>query len=136
MTKKVTLRKGAEWIDRDLITSPFYIGLCQTETQFKRELKRLKIPESECSDWITADDKDATVWHLQELGGDKQCCLVCLRKKRDTKPAEIIGLLIHEAVHVWQSIRENIGEKEPSSEFEAYSIQSIAQRLIEAYKIK
>ncbi|MBJ9984439.1 hypothetical protein IAE19_03165 [Acinetobacter sp. S40] len=46
---------------------------------------------------------------------------------------EVYGLLLHEAVHVWQRIRGLMGEREPSSEFEAYSIQAIAQDLFEMY---
>jgi len=48
----------------------------------------------------------------------------------------LVGLLIHEAVHVWQNVRDLISEDRPSREFEAYSIQSIAQKLIDAYKLK
>lgn len=40
------------------------------------------------------------------------------------------GLVIHEAVHIWQEIRTMMNEKEPSIEFEAYSIQRIAQDLM------
>ncbi|MPS60582.1 hypothetical protein [Acinetobacter sp.] len=47
---------------------------------------------------------------------------------------EVYGLLLHEAVHVWQKVKKLMGEKEPSSEFEAYSIQSIAQDLFEMFE--
>ncbi|MFI8146483.1 hypothetical protein [Acinetobacter sp. ABJ_C5_2] len=47
---------------------------------------------------------------------------------------EVYGLLLHEAVHVWQKVKKLMGEKEPSSEFEAYSIQSIAQDFFEMYE--
>lgn len=47
---------------------------------------------------------------------------------------EIHGLLLHEAVHVWQRIKQRMGEKEPSIEFEAYSIQRIAQDLFDMYE--
>lgn len=47
---------------------------------------------------------------------------------------EVYGLLLHEAVHVWQKVRKLMGEKEPSSEFEAYSIQAIAQDLFKMYE--
>lgn len=47
---------------------------------------------------------------------------------------EVYGLLLHEAVHVWQKIKKLMGEREPSSEFEAYSIQAIAQDLFEMYE--
>lgn len=47
---------------------------------------------------------------------------------------EIHGLLLHESVHVWQRIRQRMGEHNPSTEFEAYSIQSIAQDLFAMFE--
>lgn len=47
---------------------------------------------------------------------------------------EVYGLLLHEAVHLWQQVRVLMGEREQSSEFEAYSIQAIAQDLFEMYE--
>ncbi|HAV5515503.1 TPA: hypothetical protein JI118_17385 [Acinetobacter baumannii] len=52
----------------------------------------------------------------------------------ERKLIEIYGLLLHEAVHVWQKVKKLMGEKEPSSEFEAYSIQAIAQDLFKMYE--
>ena len=40
------------------------------------------------------------------------------------------GLIIHEAVHIWQEIKNRMREDEPSIEFEAYSIQVISQDLL------
>jgi hypothetical protein len=37
-------------------------------------------------------------------------------------------------VHIWQAVRDIMGEKEPSSEFEAYSVQQISLELMWAYK--
>ena len=45
------------------------------------------------------------------------------------------GLIIHESVHVWQEIKLLMNEKEPSSEFEAYSIQTISQSLLHLLEI-
>lgn len=52
----------------------------------------------------------------------------------DKDQIEVYGLLLHEAVHVWQKVKKLMGEKEPSSEFEAYSIQAIAQDLFEMFE--
>ena len=47
---------------------------------------------------------------------------------------EIHGLLLHEAVHIWQRVRQRMGETNPSTEFEAYSIQAIAQDLFAMFE--
>ena len=47
---------------------------------------------------------------------------------------EINAMIVHEAVHVWQEIKSMMYEKEPSSEFEAYSIQQIALNLMSEFK--
>ena len=127
------MKTGIKWIERDLVLSPVHIGLCLTEKDFEKELKRLKIPVNECSPWIP-DDKDGKRWEFQKIkNAHEQCCIVCIRRNRKHTKEEIIGLIIHESVHVWQSIKEIIGETNPSPEFEAYSIQTIAQKLITAY---
>lgn len=40
------------------------------------------------------------------------------------------GLVVHESVHIWQEIKTMMREKDPSIEFEAYSIQRISQDLL------
>ena len=44
------------------------------------------------------------------------------------------ALVVHEAVHIWQRIKKLMGEKKPSTEFEAYSIQRIAQDLFAMFQ--
>ena len=63
--------------------------------------------------------------------GELTDCIVCLNERDD--PIENAVLLVHEAVHIWQRFCKEIGEKEPSSEFEAYTIQNITHRLFHAY---
>lgn len=60
--------------------------------------------------------------------------VVQLGDTSERKLIEIYGLLLHEAVHIWQKVKKLMGEKEPSSEFEAYSIQAIAQDLFTMYE--
>ncbi len=55
---------------------------------------------------------------------DKASCLEQFTK------VQIMGILVHEAVHIWQEIRTAMGEDNPSSEFEAYSIERISEDLI------
>lgn len=121
-----------KWISRWLLLSPYCIGVCKSEDQFNRELKRLKIPPNQWPDWIGIGNDGKTHFFEKDDKRDS-ACIVCIRARKGLRKSEMIGLIIHEAVHVWQAIRDEIGEKDPSQEFEAYSIQTITQRLIEEY---
>lgn len=61
-------------------------------------------------------------------------CIVQLGDCSERTLVEIHGLLLHESVHIWQRVKALMGEKEPSIEFEAYSIQRIAQDLFAMFK--
>jgi len=93
-------------------------------------MKRLGIknpPEFQKSQYT-----NATVHFFVREG--KEMAIVAFGKHKDQDPIAVAGLLIHEAVHIWQAIKDHIGEKYPSSEFEAYSIQQISQELMWAYR--
>jgi len=102
-----------------------------SEDAYRRELKRLKVKGWEVEDWIPCDS-DACVQTLANQDSGEQCFIVCLDAKGHNRN-EVIGLLVHEAVHVWQEIIDSIGETNPSDEFEAYAIQRISLTLIGAY---
>lgn len=61
-------------------------------------------------------------------------CIVQLGDCSERTLIMIHGLLLHEAVHIWQRIKKLMGEDEPSIEFEAYSIQRIAQDLFSMFE--
>ena len=61
-------------------------------------------------------------------------CIVQLGDVDERPLLQIHGLLLHEAVHIWQRIKILMGEKEPSIEFEAYSIQRIALDLFSMFE--
>lgn len=65
----------------------------------------------------------------------KLAMIVTVAERIDDKddPNAIIGLLVHEAVHVFQQLCEDIGERRPSSEMEAYAIQHISMNLVADY---
>lgn len=118
------------WHDRTLLSGP-YVTLALSEEQFHRALKHCKIPRKERGTWIATPQANATA-HTFHKDSDL-LCVVSLQLKPGIEKASIYGLLVHEAVHVWQQFRRHIGEDAPSDEFEAYSIQAISQRLIDAY---
>jgi len=121
-------KRSKAWIERCLIDSPFCIGLCITKAAYNREMKRLKIKKALRPEWVS-DGKGGTTHFLQCK--NNKACIVCIIPRG--KPIEIVGLLIHEAVHIWREIIYDMNEKQPSEEFEACSIQIISQRLIDKY---
>ena len=124
--------KNVNWICRELVESPYCIGLCLDKEKFKKELKRLKIPR-ESWPYFVSEGKDAKVHTFEKRDSNEKCIIVCMKDSDKATYAQKMGLLVHEAVHIWQDICKNINEYEPSSEFEAYSIQVISMRLIAAY---
>lgn len=128
-------KDNLQYCDRSLFISPIYYALCTNEKSYHNECKRVGILKKYRNDFISNNKSDATVHYFETKG--KTICFVCIDKekvkKEKTSDVEIYGLLIHEAVHIWQEIKLNIGENNPSQEFEAYSIQCIAQQLIQAY---
>lgn len=119
------------WLDRSLVTLPHYLGLCLTEKDFRKELKRLKVPREQYPEFLLRG-AHATVHFFTKSDGDS-CAIVNICSSKGATIHQVHALLVHEAVHVWQDARRILGEKEPSAEFEAYAIQSISQRLMEAY---
>ncbi|AKQ30297.1 TPA: hypothetical protein ACJKZO_002847 [Acinetobacter baumannii] len=77
-----------------------------------------------------------------DMGADAQVstfsdgayAIVQIGDTADKDRIQVYGLLLHEAVHIWQIVKRRMGEREPSVEFEAYSIQAIAQELFEMYE--
>lgn len=121
----------AVWCDRTTTETPFEFCLCVTEEQYHKELKRLKVPKDEWGEF-TIRGQRATVRRVV-CEGCTPVAIVCIRPTTEKTIHQINAVLVHEAVHLWQWMKELIGEDEPSIEFEAYSIQGMAQRLFYAY---
>lgn len=121
-----------EWLERSLITGLPYC-LCLQEKQFHSILKKYKIPKSKWPPFISSKQANATVHFLVNPSTGSEIHIVCLGDFSGQKTVQIYALLIHEAVHIWQAFREYIGEKSPSSEFEAYAIQQISQSLMMSF---
>ena len=123
--------QSKNWCNRTLITAP-YFALYLDVDSFYKDFDSLADKEAGRPAWIN-HGADATTHHLAKDG--KIVCMVCLdgRKTKEHTPTEVVGLLVHEAVHIFQEHCASQGEKNPSSEYEAYSIQYIVQELIAKY---
>lgn len=122
----------ANYCDRALFVSPCYYTLILDEEEYLAEMKRLdvKYPPP-----FMVGGANATTQFFEYQ--NKLTALVCMPRDtieiEKTNPIGVVALIVHEAVHIWQQICEHIGEKTPSSEFEAYSIQAITEELLLAY---
>lgn len=112
------------WVARGW--QPSFIGFCPSEAAWKREAKRLKHNEP----YPTTAGRCCVF----EEGG-KRCIIVTLADGIEDrlKHVEVIGLIVHEATHVLQFVLEKMDERNPSPEFEAYSMQAIVQNLYQAW---
>lgn len=113
------------WCDRGW--QPVYFGFCPSKRAWKREMKRL-----DCKEPYPDTDGRCTTF----TNDGKVVVIVTNRdgSENERSITEITGLLVHEATHVWQTIRNDIGEQDPSPEFEAYSMQAIFQGLLSAFQ--
>lgn len=121
----------AAWCYRELIESPYAFCLCVNEAQYQKEMDRFRVAKADRGDWV-AEGKDAALHTLVSNDGD-HVAIVCVRPKKDRTLNQLHALLVHEAMHLWRYIREDLGENDPSKEFEAYSMQALSQRLFYAY---
>lgn len=121
----------SKWIDRALIISPVYYTLCTNEEEFYRLMKHIKMPISDQPEFMIYDS-GATTHSFKSEG--KPIAIVTINLENDATFAEVCSMLAHEAVHIFQYILECMGEKNPSCEFEAYSIQMITQQLINEFE--
>jgi len=121
--------KHIQYCRRDLIRCGHY-GLCLSDKAFRNELKRLRVPREQWGVFVK-DGKSAQVHFFQN--DTERTTLVCLQGYEKRSPVEVYGLLIHEAVHIWQTECEYMHEDTPGDEIEAYAIQSVSQNLIDAY---
>lgn len=115
------------WLEKGW--QPVYIGFCPSRKAWNREIqKKFKTSEpypiqnGRCTFFTHADGKSSVVVTIDSKIAEHY------------NGVEIMALLAHEAVHVFKFICDSIGEDNPSSEFEAYSIQSILLQLCSAYE--
>ena len=96
----------------------------------------MRIPRSEWPLFVGTGPNsgaDATT-HFLTLKNKHHAAIVCIGNTRGKSREQIHALLTHEAVHLWRRIKEDLGEDNPNHEFEAYSIQAIAQNLMIALR--
>lgn len=116
------------WLARDTVYAPRTV-LCLSEREYMRTVESCNVPRPD--PWIDEERQVACV-HTWEWAGSL-VCVVCLAPPDDFDGIDIAAALMHESVHIFQRLCNSIGEDKPSREFEAYSIEHIAARLMREY---
>ena len=123
----------ADWLNRNLVTGP-YLCLVLSQAEYHQAMEDLDIEPHLWGEWIKPG-YNGLVQTLQSKKGD-HACIVSIANWEGRDPIEVAGILIHESVHVFQSLCRIMGESYPSDEFEAYTIQVIAMRLMDSFERK
>lgn len=109
----------------DLGIWPYFVGFTFCEEAFARELKRLRVTKEIV--WID-DGSDACTHHLSK--GGQRMSMVCIRRpQRRHSKEQYAAMVAHEAVHVVQEMRDELGDL--GSEAEAYTVQHIIQDVLQ-----
>lgn len=119
------------WLQRSLIELPGCYALMLSEEAFYAAMDHMSEPRHVAPHCVSPG-KDATVHFFPETEHHRPAWLVCVKDARGKDPLMLCGLLVHESVHIWQLALQMLGEHSASSEFEAYSVQTIAQSLMES----
>jgi hypothetical protein len=112
------------WINPGLL--PIHFALVLDKKTWKRECKRFK-----CEIPFPDSDGRCTTFENKKTGSI--ACIVTIKSSKNRSDSEIIGLIAHESMHVFQVAIETMQEKNPSPEFAAYTVQYIVQCIHEQY---
>ncbi len=117
------------WLDRRVAAPGPFLCLVLSQAECDAAMKVCKVKPVP---YLSTPRADATT-HLLSNDKGESVAIVALGDTSKCSSIEVAGLLVHEAVHVWQEHCASIGERRCGSEQEAYGIQGIAQTLMEEY---
>lgn len=104
---------------------PIYFGYCDSQKSWRKEMKRIKIDGE--NDMLSCG-KDAQCWEFSNENGYRTIIVCIDGKSAKARPViQVIGLLAHECSHAIDYIMSAIGERNPSTEFKAYTLQGLIQ---------
>ena len=114
-----------KWLDRQAFFLPIYYTVASSQKILDAELKRMKFDGRLPG---VNEDAGATTNFILNPEGET-AAIVGLFEYKKYATEQVYSLLAHEAVHIFQAAMDHLGEKTPSSEFMAWTIQTIAQNL-------
>lgn len=123
----------ARWADPCVLQAQLWYTVVTTEKMFQREMRKMGYSKEMTRDTNWLAGGGACVQKFDNAADDGRHVLLVSIKPIPSDPTQVMGLLVHEAVHVWEHILEALGEKQPSSEMQAYGIQGIFLQLFQEY---
>jgi len=124
----------ATWLDRTLITGP-YLCLCKTEEELIAAYKHCKMSYPLDDDLRFPGTGGASTIQLTNPDGEL-VVIVTIGDRTGYSREETSAIIAHEATHVIEAFFDHIKEEKPSSEFRAYCMQAVIEKLLEDYKRK
>ena len=123
--------KKPKWLPRHISAPAPYMCLCLSEDEYLAAFDHMGVKPRD--EWIKTPQAHATTHFLRNKRNDR-AVVGCLSGYEDRTPIEVVGLIIHEVVHIWQEWCAYYGETHPASEQEAYAIQQLSQTLMEEFE--
>lgn len=119
------------WLDRSLLQGP-RVALVTSDKQFLAAKRSAGV---ECNDPMLERGWHACVHAYTDARGELICIVgLDLNVCAQMSGVDVAALLAHEAVHVWQRVRDRFGPTaELGREMEAYAVQNIVGNLMAAY---
>lgn len=126
----MTDARDTYWVELGFL--PAEVGYVPNAAAWKATLAKLETPD------MPYPDTDGRCTHFEDIGKErKQIILITVGQRvKDYSVSQVCGIITHECMHAWRFIRKAIGERRPSSEFEAYAMQAMTQGIVYAHMTK
>ena len=117
------------WLDRRVAKPGPFLTLCLSQEELTHALRGMT------KEHVEFPISGAVCTTLTHDKTNELCAIVSVSKhsQENCNAIEMAGLLVHEAVHVWQEHAKWMNEHNPATEQEAYAIQGISQELMAEY---
>ena len=121
-----------KWLERSVLDIP-YLCLCLSERAFVSACRHIK--QHPPKHWMRKN-ADATCWTFTNESdpGEPAVCVVCADIVPGRDLSDVVGLMAHEARHVYEgAMRQNTGIQWAEEEIEAQFLGVITARLVADY---
>lgn len=113
----------------------FKVYLCTSAKRFEAALEDANVTRNSWPFYEWDSFSALLIHHLNDHRG-LPVYFVLVGNQIPESSISLAGLLVHEAVHVFQRYCKYIGESEPSKEFEAYAIEQLFKNLAYEYHVQ